>query len=43
MDNLARGNLKRVVAAMKMNARSSRGHAIFTIYVKEILACVTRL
>mmetsp|Transcript_52351 Transcript_52351/g.135679 ORF Transcript_52351/g.135679 Transcript_52351/m.135679 type:complete len:804 (+) Transcript_52351:124-2535(+) len=38
MANLARGNSKRVVAAMKMNARSSRGHAIFTIYVKEILA-----
>jgi hypothetical protein len=26
------------VAAMKMNPRSSRGHAIFTLYVKEILA-----
>ena len=38
MANLARGNSKRVVAAMKMNPRSSRGHAIFTIYVKEILA-----
>lgn len=38
MSNLARGNAKRVVAAMKMNPRSSRGHAIFTIYVKEILA-----
>jgi hypothetical protein len=38
MDNLARGNSKRVVAAMKMNARSSRGHAIFTMYVKEILS-----
>ena len=38
MASLARGNSKRVVAAMKMNARSSRGHAIFTIYVKEILA-----
>ena len=38
MDALASGNSRRVVAAMKMNARSSRGHAIFTIYVKEILA-----
>ena len=38
MAALAQGNTKRVVAAMKMNARSSRGHAIFTIYVKEILA-----
>jgi hypothetical protein len=38
MAALARGNARRVVAAMKMNARSSRGHAIFTIYVKEILA-----
>ena len=38
MANLARGNAKRVVAAMKMNPRSSRGHAIFSIYIKEILA-----
>lgn len=38
MAALARGNAKRVVAAMKMNARSSRGHAIFTMHVKEILA-----
>ena len=35
---LAQGNTRRVVAAMKMNDRSSRGHAIFTIYVKQILA-----
>uniref|UniRef100_A0A7S2N7Q3 Kinesin motor domain-containing protein n=2 Tax=Haptolina brevifila TaxID=156173 RepID=A0A7S2N7Q3_9EUKA len=38
MANLARGNAKRVVAAMKMNPRSSRGHAIFTMYIKSILA-----
>jgi len=38
MHQLAKGNAKRVVAAMKMNPRSSRGHAIFTVYVKEILA-----
>ena len=37
MAALARGNSKRVVAAMKMNPRSSRGHAIFTLHVKEIL------
>lgn len=38
MAALARGNNKRVVAAMSMNPRSSRGHAIFCIYVKEISA-----
>jgi len=37
MAALSAGNENRVVAAMKMNARSSRGHAIFTIYVKEIM------
>ena len=31
MDLLARGNARRVVAKMSMNARSSRGHAIFTL------------
>ena len=36
MENLAKGNAKRVTAAMSMNARSSRGHAIFTIYCKEV-------
>ena len=38
MVSLARGNNKRVVAAMSMNPRSSRGHAIFSIYVKEMTA-----
>ena len=38
MSSLSRGNNKRVVAAMSMNPRSSRGHAIFTIYVKEMTA-----
>ena len=33
---LARGNERRVVARMAMNARSSRGHAIFTLHVKEV-------
>ena len=36
MDLLARGNARRVVAKMSMNPRSSRGHAIFTLYVREI-------
>ena len=36
MRALYRGTDKRVIAAMAMNPRSSRGHAIFTIYVKEI-------
>ena len=34
MRALYRGTDKRVIAAMAMNPRSSRGHAIFTIYVK---------
>ena len=38
MDALERGNAKRVVAKMSMNPRSSRGHAIFTIYVRELKA-----
>ena len=33
---LGRGNSNRVVAAMKMNARSSRSHAIFTISLTEM-------
>lgn len=33
---LWRGNSNRTVAAMKMNARSSRGHAIMYIYVEEL-------
>eukprot|EP00967_Tisochrysis_lutea_P112429 scaffold177526_cov32-Tisochrysis_lutea.AAC.3 len=36
MSALWRGNGKRTVAAMKMNARSSRGHAIMYLYVEEI-------
>ena len=36
MSLLARGNARRVVAKMSMNPRSSRGHAIFTLYVREI-------
>ena len=36
MRALYRGTDKRVIAAMAMNPRSSRGHAIFTICVKEI-------
>ena len=36
MRTIARGNAKRIVAAMKMNARSSRGHAILTLYVEEV-------
>lgn len=38
MELMARGDTKRVVAAMRMNARSSRGHAVFTIYLKEMRA-----
>ena len=34
MDLLARGNGRRVVAAMKMNARSSRGHAILSVQAR---------
>lgn len=37
MATIARGNQRRTVAAMRMNARSSRGHGIFSIYVKEML------
>ena len=33
MELLVRGNSRRVVAAMKMNARSSRGHAILSVQV----------
>lgn len=36
MSALHRGNSHRVVAAMKMNARSSRGHAILGLHVIEI-------
>jgi len=35
MELLVRGNGRRVVAAMKMNARSSRGHAILSVQVVE--------
>lgn len=35
MAQLNAGNAKRIVAAMAMNPRSSRGHGIFTIYIKE--------
>ena len=38
MDCLKRGQDQRVVAPMAMNARSSRGHGIFTIHVKEMMA-----
>ena len=38
MDCLKRGQDNRVVAPMAMNARSSRGHGIFTIHVKEMMA-----
>ena len=34
MDLLVRGNGRRVVAAMKMNARSSRGHAILSVQAR---------
>ena len=36
MSALQRGSDKRVVAKMSMNDRSSRGHSIFAIHVKEI-------
>ena len=36
MAALARGNSNRVVAAMKMNARSSRSHAIFSIHLADV-------
>eukprot|EP00966_Prymnesium_polylepis_P283969 6560310-Prymnesium_polylepis.1 len=35
MDLLKRGNNRRVVAAMKMNDRSSRGHGILSVQVVE--------
>jgi len=35
MSLLVRGNQRRVVAAMKMNARSSRGHAILSVQLVE--------
>ena len=35
---LSRGNAHRVVAAMKMNARSSRSHAIFSLSLTEMSA-----
>ena len=35
---LARGNAQRVTAAMKMNARSSRGHALLIVSVKQLLS-----
>ena len=35
MNALWRGNAHRTVAAMKMNARSSRGHAILYVCVEE--------
>ena len=36
MHAVMRGNEKRVVAAMKMNERSSRGHAVITLHVREV-------
>ena len=36
MDVISRGNRNRVTAAMAMNPRSSRGHGILTIFIKEI-------
>ena len=35
MEAVGRGNGARVVAGMKMNARSSRGHAILTLSLQE--------
>ena len=35
MRTISRGNAKRVVAAMKMNLRSSRGHAILSLHIEE--------
>ena len=37
MSALKRGQDQRIVAPMAMNPRSSRGHGIFTIYVKEMM------
>ena len=34
---LARGNAQRVTAAMRMNPRSSRGHALLIVSVKQLL------
>ena len=42
MEQLNVGNQRRVVAPMKMNARSSRGHGVFTVYIKEITAAGNR-
>ena len=36
MRTVMRGNANRVVAAMKMNDRSSRGHAVITLHVREV-------
>ena len=36
MEAVKRGNANRVVAAMKMNARSSRSHVIFSIGLSEV-------
>ena len=36
MHAIMRGNERRVVAAMAMNARSSRGHAVITLHVREV-------
>ena len=36
MRAVMRGDAQRVVAAMKMNERSSRGHAVITINVREV-------
>ena len=37
MELLVKGNSRRVVAAMKMNDRSSRGHAILSVQVGSSL------
>ena len=36
MHELQQGNRRRIVAPMKMNLRSSRGHGIFTLYVNAV-------
>jgi hypothetical protein len=36
MRAVMRGNTNRAVAAMKMNERSSRGHGVITIHVREV-------
>ena len=38
MGQLHIGNGSRIIAPMKMNARSSRGHGVFTMYIKEFTA-----